>query len=189
MLLVGRGFLSMLNTLDRGDLLKPASKIKDISLVMALYLRVFQLFRDSYFELEDAMWAMHVISYADKHGIKISGPHNTEKHIEAIKSLCADAVDDNGRAVGFPRAGVDRWRWKKQVGQTAFDCRSVGQLRRNDAVHRVCKGIRHRPQDWRRPSRHHQTDKRPTKGQQLRRRRSPARVPTGRCEAGGEAVL
>lgn len=189
MLLVGWGFLSMLNTLDRSDLLKPASKIRDISLVMALYLRVFQLFRDSYFALENAMWAMHVISYADKHDIKISGPHNVEKHIEAIKSLCADAVDDNGRAISFPRAGADRWSWKKQVGQIAFACLPVGQLKCNDAVHRVCKGIRHRPQDWRRSSRHHQTLKRRTKGQQLRRRGSPARVSTRRCEARGEVVL
>lgn len=110
--LIGLSFVAMLNELDRADLLKADSRIKDLGLVMASYIR----WSDSWKEFapgedEDEMdWPEGVVAYAKKAGIDLEnvGVYGVKDRLTEIGTV--EPLEGDAKA--------DRWGWKKKVSFT-----------------------------------------------------------------------
>ena len=110
--LIGLSFVAMLNELDRADLLKADSRIKDLGLVMASYIR----WSDSWKEFapgedEDEMdWPEGVVAYAKKAGIHLEnvGVYGVKDRLTEIGTV--EPLEGDAKA--------DRWGWKKKVSFT-----------------------------------------------------------------------
>lgn len=85
---VGTTLLAALNTLDRNDLLKPNSEIKDISLVMGLFLKISGIFGDAIFIGEEEQeWPEYIIAYAKGKGIKLGDtPFGVEEDVNRAET-------------------------------------------------------------------------------------------------------
>lgn len=106
---IGCAFLTMLDQLEREDFLNPNSKIKDLPLIMALFLQVSDQYVDARSLSDPELpWDEHVVTYANKNGIRIAGPFGIES-----------TVGDKGTSTELPKRkgrSADRWGWKKKVG-------------------------------------------------------------------------
>ena len=110
--LIGLSFVTMLNEIDRADLLKADSRIKDLGLVMASYIR----WSDSWKEFapgedEDEMdWPEGVVAYAKKAGIDLEnvGVYGVKDRLTEIGTV--EPLEGDAKA--------DRWGWKKKVSFT-----------------------------------------------------------------------
>ena len=110
--LIGLSFVAMLNELDRADLLKADSRIRDLGLVMASYIR----WSDSWKEFapgedEDEMdWPEGVVAYAKKAGIDLEnvGVYGVKDRLTEIGTV--EPLEGDAKA--------DRWGWKKKVSFT-----------------------------------------------------------------------
>lgn len=72
---VGTALLAALNTLDRDGLLKPDSEIKDISLVMGLFLEIAAIFEDAMsIDEEGQKWPEYIMTYAKEKCIELGDP-------------------------------------------------------------------------------------------------------------------
>ncbi|KAI8258455.1 hypothetical protein K4K58_003281 [Colletotrichum sp. SAR11_239] len=116
--LIGTLFLSMLARLERMDLLKPDSEVRDLGMVMAGFIKCAQAFR-GYSLLEDhdetrkskarpfvyvpSHFDGYVAAYAAKYNIKFGG-------VKGLKSLLDDVDED----VDLPteKDGEDPWGFK-----------------------------------------------------------------------------
>lgn len=104
--LSGCAILTMLNELDRANLLKPDSKFQDLGLVMCMALKWSDGEEDPHGE-ENVEWRNNVVAYAKKGGIDLGAtPLNDAPEL-------VDGVDD---AEALGKAKADRWDWKKRVG-------------------------------------------------------------------------
>lgn len=107
--IIGRAYLSMLNLLDRAGQLGPDSEFKDLALVTALFLKVPSHFVDAYDEKE-MDWKTYVQDYAECHKIDISFVFGSPEITFVDENV--ETLDDRE---GIPKAGVDRWGFKKAV--------------------------------------------------------------------------
>jgi len=99
--LVGCAFLSMLNTLDRQALLEPDSEIKDLGLVMGMFMEVATFIEGCG---PGQTWPEHIVVYAKENDIPMTVPIGVE-----------ELVDQNDAEAELPKPAVDRWGWKKAV--------------------------------------------------------------------------
>jgi hypothetical protein len=123
--LIVRMFLSMLAKLESRDLLKPDSEVKDLGVVMALYIKLFSEYSDGFlgddfdiseddlsedeppkkkrskkaFSIDLNSFDAYLLAYARKHNVELRGPSN-------INSLVNDLED-----IDLPAAKGDPWGW------------------------------------------------------------------------------
>ncbi|KAK8050732.1 hypothetical protein PG994_012462 [Apiospora phragmitis] len=107
---IGTMFLTALNELDRAGLLKADSPIKDLPLVMAIYLK----WSADLDEMEDELsWRPNVIAYAKKAGIDLatSGLFGAGELVSALEE-----EEESGEIAPLSgQAKADRWGWKKTL--------------------------------------------------------------------------
>ena len=103
--LIGCAVLTMLNRLDLAGKLKPDSDFKDISLVMSLFLEFAHDLSDNMDALDDVPWNQHLVSYAKRNKIKLSGMAGVENRVaELEEKMEPDAHFIKGKP------GVDQWK-------------------------------------------------------------------------------
>jgi len=90
--LAGRVFLSMLASLESKKVLSETSEVKDLGLVMALYMQMAKEFRYDLSLLEgsdqSSRFDDYVLGYANKYGIPLVGPAD----IDDITAQCDGTV-------------------------------------------------------------------------------------------------
>ncbi|KAF2815195.1 uncharacterized protein BDZ99DRAFT_459125 [Mytilinidion resinicola] len=129
--IIGRCLLTSLNALERADLLEPGSKVKNIPMVLSMFLD----FADDgegttamHFDMDGnenpQTWPYFVVAYVNAHGIDIEG-----KGLYGIDSI-ADGYDDEEMAIFEEHEpGPDRWgfsaafeafatHWEVHAGQS-----------------------------------------------------------------------
>lgn len=106
--LIGTAFLALLNEVDRAGQLKPDSEIRDLALVMIMYLEWADDKPD--YGLEDVKWMKDVVAYAKKGNIDLKAtPLYTAKDLVKKHARVAALKGD---------AKPDRWNWAKKVNLT-----------------------------------------------------------------------
>jgi hypothetical protein len=91
---IGNAILTTLNELDLAGLLKPDSRIKDLSLVMALALNCLEEMIEIGMESEVAVaWRHGVVAYAQKAGINLkeAAPFGTAETIKKLEEQLEEA--------------------------------------------------------------------------------------------------
>jgi len=108
MALIGCGFLTMLDCVDRFGSLGRDSEFKDLGLVMSLYLRFSDGLEDYSIDEESMAWRKYVIGYAKKARIDLvtGGCHEVRKILEDEENQDIAPLKD-----GSSRGG--RWKWPK----------------------------------------------------------------------------
>ncbi|KAF2182399.1 hypothetical protein K469DRAFT_690860 [Zopfia rhizophila CBS 207.26] len=109
--MIGIGILATLNALERANLLKRDSLIKDIGLVLSLLGSFVATCCDHVGEApyisnsREVCWPYKIVAYAKAHDIEISGVHGIEKTF-------VEEYDDEDEANRWKRKEcVDRWGW------------------------------------------------------------------------------
>ncbi|KAH6613668.1 hypothetical protein B0J18DRAFT_473406 [Chaetomium sp. MPI-SDFR-AT-0129] len=137
--LIGRLFMSMLALLERKKLLSKDSEIKNLDVVMAIFLEVAQGARCYGFLEDSATEALgpakdkktwqpdyfdnNIVAYARKYDIELTGIHGLEKLIEDADEdvdlpVPASNADDKADPFGFVK-GLKAYK-KEHGGITAF---------------------------------------------------------------------
>jgi hypothetical protein len=101
MKLLGYAILATMDVLKKNDLLKADSKVKDLSLVLAMYLEMVAQWE----EMEDELdWRVPMIQKAEANGIKLSEPNGIEDRVTTLKE------EYNGEDVDWTD-----FEWKEKV--------------------------------------------------------------------------
>ncbi|KAF2813464.1 uncharacterized protein BDZ99DRAFT_460703 [Mytilinidion resinicola] len=110
---IGRALLTALNALERADLLKPDSKVKNLPMVLSMFLSLASdldgtgaMERDMLGADKDQTWPHAVVAYARAHDIDLKG-----KGIYGSAET-VDKFDDMGMEDFKKKAGPDRWGFK-----------------------------------------------------------------------------
>jgi hypothetical protein len=129
--LIGRLFLTMLANLKSKKQLSDKSEVKNLGVIMALYLQLAADLRahdvleedddeedgdkdsedDVSVEYNETSWDSYVLAYAKKYKITLKGPQNLDK-------LTADCDDE----VELPKATKDPWRWSNAFVEYVREC-------------------------------------------------------------------
>ncbi|KAL0943661.1 uncharacterized protein CTRU02_201548 [Colletotrichum truncatum] len=131
--LIGTIFLSMLARLEREDMLKPDSEVKDLGIVMAGFIKIAKVFRDSDLMEDDtktrkskkrpfpfvpSKFDEYIAAYAKKYNIKLAG-------VPDIDNLVKDLNDE----VELPTAkdhGDDPWGLEAALEEYKSECNCCG---------------------------------------------------------------
>ncbi|KAF1811723.1 hypothetical protein P152DRAFT_474446 [Eremomyces bilateralis CBS 781.70] len=101
--LVGQALLTGLNVLERADLLKPDSKIKNIGLVVGLFLSLAAMHTDA---MDDEEWPSQAIAYCKSHNVEIKGLYDSDELVaQADEGLDLEDFEDP--------PGPDRFNFKR----------------------------------------------------------------------------
>jgi hypothetical protein len=103
--LIGYAILATMDVLLKNGLLTPDSKVKDLSLVLAMCLEMVAGWEGRGNELT---WRVPMIEKAEANGIKLSGPYGIEDRVESLKA------EHDGK-----KRDWTKFNWKKKVS-TAF---------------------------------------------------------------------
>lgn len=113
--MIGIGILATFNALERADLLKKDSPIKDLGLVLALLGDFMATCVDQtggipYISNDrEVCWPYKIVAYAKAHDIEISGVHGIQKTF-------VEKYDNEDEANHWKRKEcVDRWGWGTKV--------------------------------------------------------------------------
>lgn len=113
---IGQALLTALNVLERADLLKPDSKVKNLPVVLSMFLYFAgdlddtgAMERDMSGAAKEQIWPNAVVAYANEHDIDLKG-----KGVYGIADT-VDKFDDMELKAFKKKAGPDRWGWKKAV--------------------------------------------------------------------------
>lgn len=115
--LIGSAIMTMLDTLDRENELKANGTIKDLGLVISLYLKFVDDQEDYGIEEEELEWRPLLITYAEKAGIDLAavGCSSTAQSLEDVEAGSPDELK-----------GVDkRFNWTKTVSDPTSTTESV----------------------------------------------------------------
>lgn len=103
--LIGTAFLALLNEVDLAGQLKPDWEIRDLALVMAMYLQ--WAYDKPDYGLEDVKWMKDVVAYAKKGGIDLKA---------APLCTVGDRLKKFSKTVALKgEAKADRWKFSKKV--------------------------------------------------------------------------
>lgn len=105
-------FLSMLATLERNDLLKPDSEIKNLGHIMALYIR-YMVDALTDFSLDPTDIEAHIFAYATKNNIDL---------VPDLEGSNADheKLQEDAQKITLPEPTAkkdDPWNWAKCLGE------------------------------------------------------------------------
>lgn len=113
--LIGKAFISMLNSLDRASQLKPDSEFRDLPLVMALYLKFANDYNDEDMthlvnNEESAKWPLKIVKYAQDNNIDLvgSGLAGVGKQLDTLKVQVS-------KQKAWNKPSPDRWGFKRAV--------------------------------------------------------------------------
>ncbi|KAL4778436.1 hypothetical protein BJX76DRAFT_352627 [Aspergillus varians] len=113
---LGHMFLAMLATLESRDLLKPDSEVKNLSVVMAMYLVLADELRgESYLEFDFdqsfdvSRFDAYVLKYSEKYMINLQGPSKIEELIDNI--IDEDEEEEEEHKIKLPHSSADPWKW------------------------------------------------------------------------------
>lgn len=111
--LIGRSFLTTLAELDRVQQLREDTPIKDLGLVMSLYLSWADDLSDYSIDEGNFNWRREIVAYA-KHAqvdLVATGCYGVGDKLEALEDEELDgSIEPMGRSTK-----ADRWDWKKSV--------------------------------------------------------------------------
>ncbi|KAF5565734.1 hypothetical protein FPHYL_4135 [Fusarium phyllophilum] len=82
---VGDLILATIEALKKQDVFKPDSEIRNLGLVLFMFIRWGREQSDYGVEEENWSWIYKIIDLAEEAGIKLTAPHNFEKDLEDIK--------------------------------------------------------------------------------------------------------
>lgn len=82
---VGALILATIEALKKQDVFKPDSEIRNLGLVLFIFIRWGREQLDYGVEEENWSWIYKIIDFAEEAGIKLTAPHNFEKDYEVIK--------------------------------------------------------------------------------------------------------
>ncbi|KAL6233293.1 hypothetical protein BDW75DRAFT_215624 [Aspergillus navahoensis] len=125
--LLGQMFLTMLATFESRDLLKPDSEVKNVGMVMSLYLSLADELRD-YFESDDdgepdlSRFDHYILAYAKKYNIKLQGPSKTDELVKAI--------EDEDDEIKLPAPSADPWEWAKAYRTYAKEYGAIAMIQK-----------------------------------------------------------
>ena len=108
----GTALLCTIDILLEQDLFKKDSSIRNLGLVLSLFIKFTGCIGDLCIDGEDD-WKKEVFKIAKKHGIELKGPYAIGYYLEPIKQK----VDDEEADVDDARK--DMYDWKKIVGTTS----------------------------------------------------------------------
>ncbi|KAI9044001.1 uncharacterized protein KD926_002380 [Aspergillus affinis] len=124
--LIARMFLTILAKLEAQDALKPESEVKNLGVIMAVYMKYIHSEAN---ELSDVTAAkkfqfdqapLHILAYAKKHGIKLRGPADIDELVEEVEA-------EQEEKIRLPAASAkDPWNWADGLKKYAKD--HVGKL-------------------------------------------------------------
>ncbi|KAH6653074.1 hypothetical protein BKA67DRAFT_568491 [Truncatella angustata] len=123
--LIGRSILATLNELDLAGLLKADSSIKDLSLIISLYIYWSDDLGDMGIEeSEDLKWRVELLAYAKKAKLDLeaAGVYGIGEKIESLE----EEYDEIAPLAGAAKA--DRWGWKQAFSAHAKDYGKGGKL-------------------------------------------------------------
>lgn len=125
--LVGISFLTTLNELDKAGLLKADSEVKDLGLVISLYLYwgeqidEFDGGDEEDGDSGDVDWKREAVAYAKRAGVDLvaAGCYGTDERIQSREEEGGEISPLEGAAK------PDRWGWKKNVSlpPMSYQCR------------------------------------------------------------------
>ncbi|KAL5043050.1 hypothetical protein BDW71DRAFT_188819 [Aspergillus fruticulosus] len=125
--LLGQMFLTMLATFESRNLLKPDSEVKNVGMVMALYLSLADELRE-YFESDDdgqpdfSRFDHYILAYAKKYNMELQGPSKTDELVEAI--------EDEDDEVKLPAPSADPWNWDKAYKTYAKEYGAISMIQK-----------------------------------------------------------
>lgn len=115
--LIGVAFLSLLDVLERAEHLKSNSEFKDLAIVMSMYLIWAQEWDADTWNESTQWWDVKILKYAQDHKIDLT---------KAPPKLAASTVKNikprAQKQKAWPKAGADRWGFKKAVSTPASSC-------------------------------------------------------------------
>lgn len=109
--------MATLNELDVAGLLKPDTQVKDLGLVISMYIYWSHDLEAYGIDADKAVdWRKDVIGYAKEAGIDLAaaGLFGTEKRLASLEEKYGEmpATKGDGKA--------DRWGWKKAVSRARY---------------------------------------------------------------------
>ena len=109
--MIGCAFISALNELDLDELLHDASEIKDLGLMMSLYIGWSSSLERFNILDEEFEWQAETVAYARKANIDLEavGCYGVSHRLDALEETHGQITPLEGDAT------VDRWSWKKKV--------------------------------------------------------------------------
>lgn len=116
--LINRSFLNSLNEIDMAGLLKADSRIKDLGLIISLYLHWSDDHEDYGIEEgEDLESRTEILAYAKKAGLDLeaTGVYGIAEHVKSLEETHGEIAPLAGKAK------ADRWGWKKAVSISSLN--------------------------------------------------------------------
>lgn len=116
--MIGVVVLTALNKLEAADLLKQGSSIRNIPLILSMYLMIADQYKEGMnswwsdqIEIKDwTRWPNRIVAYANQHNIELSdktGIKNTDKLVQKFGgAIC-------GKFPPKRKSGKDRWGYKR----------------------------------------------------------------------------
>lgn len=124
--------LTSLNALERADLLASDSKVKNIALVLSMFLALARTMSDAmeidmHGQSEQQTWPNAIVAYAKGHNIEIKGVYGIDEIIHDF--------DDTNIADFKNKPGPDRWRFKNKFKE--FTIRWAADGSKKNAIGRA----------------------------------------------------
>lgn len=113
-------FLTMLATLERNELLKPDSEVKNLGQIMALYIRYVADIMPG-FSVESDDLETHILAYATKHDIELQGLSDMNSDRDEMQ-----AEADKVKTPDPTAKKDDPWGWEKSFKDYKKDFGPIG---------------------------------------------------------------
>jgi hypothetical protein len=126
--LIGSLALAAMNSLERGDLLKPNSRIPNIALIFSLYLSFAA--RVGGEGADVGKWASRIIAYLNHHNIEFP----EDKTMEGISDDVEMFTDPKVKYEKFRKAGEDRWGFKTAFNKFVNEYYTHGMIRGHQGI-------------------------------------------------------
>lgn len=114
--LIGRVVLTVLNEIDLKGWLGPDSIIKDLAIIISLYLEWSSDLPEFGLDWDDFSWRPQLVQYANKAGIDLvtAGIFGTQDEVNKLEAEEFGSVGEKfGKLKGAAKS--DRWKWKGSV--------------------------------------------------------------------------
>ncbi|KAL9117753.1 MAG: hypothetical protein Q9187_005708 [Circinaria calcarea] len=123
--LIGTALLSTINTLIQEDLFKEGSTIRNLGLILSLFIKFAEETCSDLCEKGESDWTKRVVLMAQDHGVEIKGPYGIEEQLQNIrKKITGDQddgedtedewedIEESDGEDGHCKWG--KWNWKKE---------------------------------------------------------------------------
>ncbi|KAL3471857.1 hypothetical protein BJX99DRAFT_262888 [Aspergillus californicus] len=129
--LIGHMFVTILAKLESQKLLKPDPEVKNLGVIMSLYLQLADELRQNSLLSEDdadgetfdpSHFDAYVLAYGKKYQIKLQGPSDLDKLVRKI--------EESNEEIKLPRSSADPWRWNAAHKGYAKEYGAIGSIKK-----------------------------------------------------------